>query len=57
MKQKFLEEIKDLDYHGGFSNIQTFLFKLPVLTKFIQDNPNFNYNDLIAGTHEDIFMC
>lgn len=58
VKQKFSEQIKDLDYHGGFSNIQTstFLFKLPVLTEFIQDNPDFNYNDLTAGTHDDICM-
>ena len=57
-KRKFAEEIKDLDYHGGVSNIQinTFLFELPVLAEFIQDNPDFNYNKLIAGTHEDIFM-
>lgn len=58
VKQKFSEQIKDLDYHGGFSNIQinTFLFELPILAEFIQDNPDFNYNKLIAGTHEDICM-
>ena len=57
-KRKFAEEIKDLDYHGGFSNIRinTFLFELPVLAEFIQDNPDFNYNELIAGTYEDICM-
>ena len=58
VKQKFSEQIKDLDYHGGFSNIQTniFLFELPVLAEFIQDNPDFNYNELIAGTYDDVDM-
>ena len=55
---KVLEKLNDLDYYDGCANIQTklFLFDLLTFDKFIQDNPNFNYDKLIAGTHDDIDM-
>lgn len=55
---KFLDRLNDLDYCDGRTNIQTkmFLFNLSEFEGFIQDNPDFNYNKLIAGTHDDIDM-
>lgn len=57
-KQKFLEQLNYLDENGNTARIQTklFLFDLLVFEEFIQDNPDFNYNKLIAGTHDDIDM-
>lgn len=57
-EKKFLEQLNYLDEHGNTANIQTklFLFDLSVFEDFIQDNPDFNYNKLIAGTHDDIDM-
>jgi hypothetical protein len=55
---KFLDRLNDLDYCDGRANIQTkmFLFNLSEFEDFIQDNPDFNYNKLISGTHDDIDM-
>lgn len=57
-KQKFLEQLNYLDDDSNTANIQTklFLFDLLVFEEFIQNNPDFNYNKLIAGTHDDIDM-
>lgn len=57
-EQKFLDQLNYLDNNGNTANIQTklFLFDLLTFDKFIQDNPNFNYDKLIAGTHDDIDM-
>lgn len=57
-KQKFLEQLNYLDENGNTARIQTklFLFDLFVFEDFIQDNLDFNYNKLIAGTHDDIDM-
>ena len=59
-EQKFLDQLNYLDKrsNSNTANIQTklFLFDLSTFDKFIQDNPNFNYDKLIAGTHDDIDM-
>lgn len=57
-EQKFLDQLNYLDSNCNTANIQTklFLFDLSTFDKFIQDNPNFNYDKLIAGTHDDIDM-
>ena len=58
VKQKFLEQLNYLDDDGNTANIQTklFLFDLSVFEDFIQDNPDFDYDKLISGTHDDIDM-
>ena len=57
-KQKFLYQLNYLDEDSDTANIQTklFLFDLFVFEDFIQDNPDFNYEKLTAGTHDDIDM-
>ena len=57
-EQKFLDQLNYLDNNGNTANIQTklFLFDLLTFDKFIKDNPNFNYDKLIAGTHDNIDM-
>lgn len=57
-KQKFLDQLNYLGEHRNTANIQTklFLFDLFAFEEFIQDNPIFNYEKLIAGTHDDIDM-
>lgn len=57
-EQKFLDQLNYLDNNSNTANIQTklFLFDLLTFDKFIKDNPNFNYDKLIAGTNDDIDM-
>ena len=55
---KFLDRLNDLDYCDGYGGVQTkmFLFPMSVFEEFIRENPDFNYNDLISGRHDDIDM-